>query len=48
MLTLFITLALFTSTPSAQQTNVAPKQTAIIFQDQQAVYSIPPKKKGRK
>lgn len=48
MLTLFITLALFTSTPSTQQTNVAPKQTAIVFKDQQAVYNLPDKKKGRK
>lgn len=48
MLTLFITLALFTSTPSTQQTNVTPKQTAIVFKDQQAVYNLPQKKKGRK
>lgn len=48
MLTLFITLALFTSTPSTQQTNVAPKQTAFIFKDQQSVYNLPPKKRGRK
>ncbi len=46
--TITIILGLFTSTPSTPVTNVTPKQTAIVFEDQQAVYNIPAKKKGRK
>lgn len=45
---IIISLGLFTATPNTPTTNVTPKQTAIIFQDQQAVYNIPAKKKGRK
>lgn len=45
---LIISLGLLTSTPSAPETEIAPKQTAIVFKDQQAVYDIPAKKKGRK
>ncbi len=46
--TIIIGLGLFTATPNIPATNVAPKQTAIVFEDQQAIYNIPPKKKGRK
>ena len=48
IITFIISLGLLTSTPSTSTTNVAPKQTAIVFEDQLAVYNIPPKKKGRK
>jgi hypothetical protein len=48
ILTLIISLGLLTSTPSTPETEIAPKQTSIIFEDQMAVYNIPPKKKGRK
>lgn len=48
IITLIISLGLLTSTPSTPETEIAPKQTAIIFKDQQAVYNIPAKKKGRK
>lgn len=48
ILTLIVSLGLLTSTPSTPETEIAPKQTAFIFKDQQAVYNIPPKKKGRK
>lgn len=48
ILTIIISLGLLTSTPSAPETEIAPKQTAIVFKDQQAVYDIPAKKKGRK
>ena len=42
MITLFLTLALATSTPAIE------KQPAIIFKDQTTYYNIPEKKKGRK
>lgn len=45
---IIISLGLFATTPSIPTTNVAPKQTAIVFKDQLAVYNIPSKKKGRK
>ena len=45
---IIISLGLFIVTPSTPETEIAPKQTAIIFEDQQAVYDIPAKKKGRK
>ena len=45
---IIISLGLLTSTPSTPETEIAPKQTAFIFKDQQAVYNIPAKKKGRK
>lgn len=45
---IIITLGLFTATPDIPTTDVTPKQTAIVFKDQLAVYNIPPKKKGRK
>ena len=49
MITAFIvSLGILTSIPSTPETNVAPKQSAILFEDQQAVYNIPDKKKGRK
>lgn len=48
ILTIIISLGLLTSTPSTPETEIAPKQTAIVFKDQQAVYNIPAKKKGRK
>lgn len=48
MFSLFISFALLASTPSTPETNVAPKQTAFIFKDQQAIYNIQDKKKGRK
>jgi len=46
--TITIILGLFIVTPSTPETEFAPKQTAIVFEDQQAVYNIPTKKKGRK
>lgn len=48
IITLIISLGLLTSTPSTPETEIAPKQTAIVFKDQQAVYDIPAKRKGRK
>ena len=48
LITLIITLGIATSTPSTPKTNIVPKQTAFLFQDQRAVYNIPDKKKGRK
>lgn len=48
IITLIISLGLLTSTPSTPETEIAPKQTAIIFKDHQAVYNIPAKKKGHK
>lgn len=48
IITLIISLGLITSAPSTPETEIAPKQTAIIFKDQQVVYDIPAKKKGRK
>lgn len=48
MLATFLTsLILATSVPT-QQTEVAPKQVAIIFKDQQAVYNITKVKNSRK
>lgn len=46
--TIIISLGLSIVTPNIPGTNVTPKQTAIVFEDQLAVYNIPPKKKGRK
>ena len=48
ILTLIVSLGILTSTPSTPKTNIVPKQTAFLFQDQRAVYNIPDKKKGRK
>lgn len=45
---IIISLGLFSAVPNIPITNVPPKQTAIVFKDQLAVYNIPPKKKGHK
>jgi len=46
--TIIISLGLFAATPNIPATNVQPKQTAIVFEDQMSVYNIPPKKRGHK
>jgi hypothetical protein len=45
---IIISLGLFAATPNIPATNVQPKQTAIVFEDQMSVYDIHLKKKGRK
>ena len=45
--TIIISLGLVASTPSTPETKVAPKQTAIVFKDQQAVYNIQQKKRRK-
>jgi len=43
----FLTAIIIATSVPAQHTEVAPKQTAIVFEDQQQVYNLTDKKKRR-
>ena len=48
MFAIITALAIATSVPSPNQTELAPKQTAIVYEEQTAFYNLTENKKKRK
>lgn len=46
MITLFLSLAIFTS--AITTTEITPRETPIVYEEQMQVYDIPTRKKSRK